>query len=949
MVMKGRHSFFILYSVMQRVLRSTPDSWWVYLFCLLLILSPRILFSQAARGAAVSPLTHMQQEFRTPPDNCRIMMRWWWFGTAVTKPELMREIKTMKAGGIGGFEIQPVYPLELNDIAGGIKNFPYLSSGFLDALRFAADEGRVQGMRVDLTLTSGWPYGGAYLPVSLAAGMLRLVRVPIKNDENSIPVPHIEGGEKLLAAFRVAGDGTDFRHIDPEQIPLVIQNGRLQVPVTGPQPETVLFFISSRTGQIVKRAAVGASGFVLDHYDRAAIEDHLHTVGDRLMQAFGTHPPYAVFSDSLEVLDSDWTPDFLHQFQRRRGYDLTPYLPALVGNIGPNTQAIRHDWGQTLTELVNQNYLAPIHAWAEQHGTRFRAQNYGVPPVILSSYSLVDLPEGENYRWREFSETRWASSASHLYGRPVTSAETWTWLHSPAFRATPLDMKAEADLDFLNGINQLIGHGWPYSPPSVGEPGWRFYAAGAWNNHNPWWFVMPEIARYLQRISYVLRLGKPENDIAILLPTDDAWANFTTNRISVSQQMKALLGPNLISQVLDAGFNFDYIDAAAIATVGIPYRVLILPNITRIPLSTYRTIQQYQQRGGIVIATRRLPSTAPGFVNSVEESKQIQQLSQRLFEGPSAHGRFVANEQNLASTLSRLSQPDVVIVPQTQDIGFVHRKLPDADIYFLANTSNQPREFQAKFRVSEETAEWWDPDSGEIERAGPGNLQHISLQPYETRLLIFSHQNADTFKKYVRLTPAPGIVDLNNNWQLHFLGEDRIRDYQHLHSWTTESSTRFYSGEVAYDKMIVVPESMCKPDTTVYLDFGSGIPVTPKPSNGPGMQAWLESPIREAAKVYINGKPVGSLWHPPYHLDVTRFVQPGRNQLRIIVGNLAINEMAGHTLPDYRLLNSRYGKRFEPQGMNDIHPIASGLLGSIRLIPYHHVPDENCMPKNLGG
>ena len=59
------------------------------------------------------------------------------------------------------------------------------------------------------------------------------------------------------------------------------------------------------------------------------------------------------------------------------------------------------------------------------------------------------------------SSTRWATSASHLYGRPVTSSETWTWLHSPVFRATPLDMKAEADLHFLQGINQLVGHGCP--------------------------------------------------------------------------------------------------------------------------------------------------------------------------------------------------------------------------------------------------------------------------------------------------------------------------------------------------------------------------------------------------------------------------------------------------------------------------------------------------------
>ena len=122
--------------------------------------------------------------------------------------------------------------------------------------------------------------------------------------------------------------------------------------------------------------------------------------------------------------------------------------------------------------------------------------------------------------------TRWASSANHLYKRAITSSETWTWLHSPVFRATPLDLKAEADLHFLEGVNQIIGHGWPYSPPEAGEPGWHFYAAAALNPHNPWWIVMPDIAAYLQRVSFLLRQGEPVTDVAIYLPTDDAYAQF---------------------------------------------------------------------------------------------------------------------------------------------------------------------------------------------------------------------------------------------------------------------------------------------------------------------------------------------------------------------------------------------------------------------------------------
>ena len=98
------------------------------------------------------------------------------------------------------------------------------------------------------------------------------------------------------------------------------------------------------------------------------------------------------------------------------------------------------------------------------------------------------------------------------------------------------------------------------------------------------------------------------------------------------------------------------------------------------------------------------------------------------------------------------------------------------------------------------------------------------------------------------------------------------------------------------------------------------------------MQTWLDAPIREAAVVYINDILVGSIWCPPYQLDVTSLLRPGQNRIRIVVANLALNYMAGRRLPDYRLLNLRYGERFQAQDMDKVQPIKSGLLGPIRLL-----------------
>src|SRR5882672_8604285 len=143
----------------------------------------------ASSRAQAQRINELQRGFKNPPDDARIMMRWWWFGPAVTKPELEREMRLMKDGGIGGFEVQPVYPL-------GFQNTPYLSDEFLDALRFTGEKARELGLRMDLTLGSGWPFGGPHIPVTQAAGRLRVEHVTVPANALSISVPYIGEGEK---------------------------------------------------------------------------------------------------------------------------------------------------------------------------------------------------------------------------------------------------------------------------------------------------------------------------------------------------------------------------------------------------------------------------------------------------------------------------------------------------------------------------------------------------------------------------------------------------------------------------------------------------------------------------------------------------------------------------------------------------------------------------------
>ena len=529
----------------------------------------------------------------------------------------------------------------------------------------------------------------------------------------------------------------------------------------------------------------------------------------------------------------------------------------------------------------------------------------------------------------------------------MTSSETWTWLHSPVFRASPLDVKAEADLHFLIGINQLIGHGWPYTPPSVDYPGWRFYAAGVFNEKNPWWIVMPELAMYLQRVSFLLRQGQPANDVALYLPNNDAWANFSAGHVHMIDTLRDLVGPDVIARTLEAGYDFDFFDDAALTKVGRVekdvlvlgsnrYRVVVLPNVNRIPIETLRKLEEFVSGGGVLIATRRLPAQAPGLQATQAEQEQIREIVRRLFDGPSARAHFVKDENaQVGSTLASLLQPDVLLSPAVPEIGFIHRRTNDAEIYFVANTSNVRQSVTATFRVENMQAEAWDPMTGNVSAAqlsagtSRGGVR-LDLEPYESRIVVFSRRTRAS-PKVAEPTTIMSEIDLSNGWQVSFGEEGKSAVMDRLHSWTDDEKTRYFSGVATYEKNIEVKENILQQGLRVRLAFGEGT-VIPQVNLRAGMQAWLEGPVREAAVVYVNGRRAGSVWCPPYSLDLTRLLRPGENRLRIVVGNLAINYMAGHRLPDYRLLNLRYGERFQAQDMDKVRPIPSGLLGSIRLV-----------------
>jgi alpha-L-rhamnosidase len=286
---------------------------------------------------------------------------------------------------------------------------------------------------------------------------------------------------------------------------------------------------------------------------------------------------------------------------------------------------------------------------------------------------------------------------------------------------------------------------------------------------------------------------------------------------------------------------------------------------------------------------------------------------------------------------------DVALDPPTPAIGFVHRRLRDADVYFLANTSNVPRSVRARFVSQTEWAESWDAMSGAVEPLDvSGGSVTFTFEPYGSRVIVFrAGRNAAST---VPARRAAESLELRSGWMVNTWGPASAgptspgRPVDLPHSWADDPRTRFFSGTVSYRRSVQVPPPFRASGARVFLDFGDGAAVEREGLPGGTMRgnsfaALLAPPIREAATVFVNDRRAGTIWAPPFRVDITDLLHDASNEIRIDVYNTAINQLAeGGRLPDVAAVTERYGQRFRLQDVDNFTPIPSGILAIPRLI-----------------
>ena len=763
-------------------------------------------------------------------------LRWWWLGSAVDKENLSWCLSEYAKAGVGAVEITPIYGVQGNDA----NDISYLSPEWMEMLRHVEAENKRLDIETGMATGTGWPFGGPWVPIEEAACKAFVV--------------------DTLVASVVNPESIEFDIPDKER-----KFAKLKLLKSFPKDEgmqRVIALYESRTRQMVKRAAPGGEGYVVNHFDSTAVAHYLQHI-EKAFEQTGTPYPHTFFNDSYEVYGANWTPTLFEEFARRRGYRLEDKIEQFVDG---DPQVVS-DYRETLADMVLNNFTKQWTAWAHKHGAITRNQAHGSPANLIDCYSAVDIPEIEGFGLTDFgirglrkdegntrpnysdlSMLKYAPSAAHVTGKKYTSSETFTWL-TEHFRTSLSQMKPDLDLMFCAGVNHMFFHGTTYSPKDDPWPGWRFYASVDMSPNNSIWRDAPELMAYITRCQTYLQWGQPDNDFLVYLPVRDMWRNNTKNWLMMfdihSMDKKA---PDFIRTILDidkAGFDCDYISDNLLMTTeyaggglrtaaGTRYKGIIIPEGCVMPKDVEAHVEALKNQGASVI-----------------------------------YGHDMVAMEKAAKPEMMKSQHGLKIIRRANDYG--HH-------YFIANLTDHDVKAKVSIAVGEKHGLWYNPmtDGYTKARLDAEGLA-VNLRSGESRILVCSDSEA-IYPEGVaeeRCTEGIGEIDITNNkWTLSFIEEQpkvgQTYKLDKLQTWETlGDSAAVTMGTGVYETEVKLSREDARKHWTI--DLGD---------------------VRESARVYINNVYIGCAWAVPFVLDCKDALKKGKNTIRIEVTNLPANRIA---------------------------------------------------------
>ena len=950
------------------------------------------LFLQMSSVNALEKKTidELKTNFLNPPMDCRPHTRWWWPGNPVTKKEIAWELEQMQTHGLGGVE-----QITMGEVYKK-GNIPYMSDEFLEMIKHTVKEAKRLGMEVSLNFGGpGWIVGGEWVPQEdrmkdMVPTSLDLVGpqtfrgvLPSKLTKTKRSwehyTPFLAGNEKLLAV--VAGKVTDNQIEEKSLIVLTphVEGNVLQWDVPKGHWRVMAFWLKY-TDQ----------GDAVDHFNKGAMQRYCDYLGGKFYKAIGKEFGKTVdsfFCDSFELANAAsgiyWSTGLLDEFKKFKGYDLTPYLPAIWWQVDDISPKIRYDVNEFLHHTGLEVFFKTFLNWCEAHGVKGRIQAYGFTTDNLEGSGVTHIPEmeitaGEKDAMHWFDNRigpkKYVASGAHIYGRDVISTEAYTFMHYERYRATLEELKIASDGYLRCGATKFYNHGYCYSPEHDIAPSRTIGFAARISHPNVWWDYYPLLADYVGRCSYMLRQGDFAPDIAIYSPLANQWTLDVLNPRKWTREFYwGELGDLLISN----GYDYDLLNDDALQNIAriengnikirnMEYKVLLLPNITSLPLETMQFIKRYISEGGTVIALERIPDSSTGFSDYAQKDELVKNLSLELFEEPrgrdgtgsksygSGHTHFIKHVINrqiwwdwrssaldpFVNTLRHYIAPDFSIdfayegIRKNKGLTFMHRKFQDADIYFVTNIQDRKSTIPVTFRVKDRSVWRWDPYNGQVsqvflyESTENGIKVPLNLAPYESMFLIFEPVQDQLHVEMTNLSEITNIKDNVINALAAENGLYQVKMSQENSGIITEMVTDIPAPLGISGNWVLTLQGQNFPRVEKKQDVLSDWTKDPQTKHFSGTGRYeLEFNVPEEyisknkkleldlgkvgniAKVELNGVEAGTIWMRGQKLDITGIVNAGKNNLVVFVTNTLINRISAleKPIPVPEELVSRFG------------------------------------------
>ncbi len=901
--------------------------------------------------------------------------RWWWMGSSVDKKNLTQALEKYAKAGLGGMELTTIYGEK------GKENefINYTSPQWMEMLTYTLSEAKRLDLGVDMALASGWPFGGPWVTPGDACKYLQLKTYELKKGAQL--GEKIEFAEKPI--LRSIGKRVTFDEIKapvasndslqtiafdqvrfPKKLPLISlmaysEDGQVmditsKVDSNGSlnwnDPDndwTLIAAFSGWHGKMVERAGPGGEGDVIDHFSLQAINDYLGHF-DKSFEGYDISYLRAFFNDSYEVDDAygeaNWTPDFFSEFQSRRGYDLREHLLAFIGKTTEEEQQrILCDYRETISDLLLDKYTIPWQQWAEKKGKIIRNQSHGAPANILDLYAASDIPETEG---TDLMNIKFASSAAHVAGKQIISAEAATWLNEH-FLANFSQTKENIDRYLIGGVNHIIYHGTAYSPDDEPWPGRMFYAAVHYAPTNPLWRDFPAFNSYVTRAQSFLQRGIADNDILLYYPVFDQWMEPGRSSLVHFHGAEKGSGAYTLAQELqDKGYSFDFIsdkqiknltvkDGGLITEGGTPYKTLLIPEVGYIPLKTFETILKLAEKGIKVVFMGHLPKQVPGYAHLEEQNNELSALKETLVlkkEEDNIQEYSIGNGVALVgSDFEKLLHLVEVNREPLVDSKLQYIRLKDhgSTLYFISNWTDGPFSGWVPLLSSGETVVRYNLITGEfgkvksrISEKGKKSIL-LRLNKGESCILQLWPDNKD-IEGYKYWKIAGDSIQFNTNWTVNFVEGGPFMPAPEtntgLKSWTTFNDTAsYFSGTALYTLNFTKPDVECE---------------------GWGLEL---GKVYETASVKLNGNDLGSLTGPTYNLTFNNKLLKQNNKLEIYVSNLMANRiryMDKNGIPYRNFYNVNFAARL-PENLGpdrkftaiNWEPKQSGIIGPVILTP----------------